>query len=159
MTNKYFRIPALLGCAALIPSVDISAQSAPKDLIPVLVIIPSANNAPEHVVITRNSVDGYVITVSPQAANVQSLQAAVRQVTFLLDRDGDDDRSELTITIPKPTAAGRVRSTSKFMERLQASSPREVRRRGVVRMSHVYLPNAASRAALKETLGRDAGSP
>lgn len=154
MTNTLLHPAVLLACAVLLPSAEVPAQGAPTTAVPVLVVIPSGQNAGEYVRISRNTADGYVITIPPDAANAQSLRLAVRRITHLLDRDGEAERSELTDSIPKPTAANPFHSRDRMLRRLLASPPRDLPRFRGVRATYIFLPNSASRAALKASQPR-----
>ena len=154
MTNTLFHTAALLAYAVLLPGAEAPAQAVSTTPVPVLVVIPSAQNAGEYVRISRNAIDGYVITIPPDAANAQSLRLAIRRITHLLDRDGDAERSDLTDSIPKPTAANQFHSRDRMLRRLLASPPRDFPRIGAVRATYLFLPDSASRAALKSSQPR-----
>jgi hypothetical protein len=148
MTKTHWGL-VLLGFTPLSVAANASAQKTSAHTIPVLVVIPSSSSNADNVTITRNSVDGYVVTMPATAANAENLRMAVRQVTSLLDRDGDTARDELVVSIPKSDVVAAGRSDHRLVKSLLASHPRDVAGRRNVRATYLFLPDRASRASLK----------
>jgi hypothetical protein len=90
------------------------AQPVPESIhVPVLVVMPqpAAGLRPE-IVVTRRPSEGYRIVIPRHLASPQNLQAGVRKVSELLNKDGADWRDQRVYVVVIDRAAARNQPAS-----------------------------------------------
>jgi hypothetical protein len=115
-------------------------------LIPVVVMMPPSGQQDAGIRITRSAKDGYRIIMPRSVATPQNLRTAIRTVSQLLDRYGDDVRDENVFRVEPGQAympgesPGAQRIIDDLLEAAGSGS------RGGPPSVTIYLPDARTRA-------------
>lgn len=153
MNAVYMRLVTVSSCLVFLCGTAASAQQQPQAVhrrVAVRVVVPMHAGSDHDVLVTRRARDGgYTIVLPRNAATPENLFAGALAVTGLMERDGDSRRDETIRRVPATTRAPRreVLLGRQVLARLQTSEPRHVHGVGSARITHIYMPDQASREA------------
>jgi hypothetical protein len=146
---KNIRVPMSAAAALVLwlhPAEMAAQVLRDSTLIPVVVMVPPSGQQDAAIRITRSEKDGYRILLPRSVATPENLRTAIRMVSQLLDRDGDDfrDGSVFRVEAGQSYTLGESPGSQRIIEDLLKAAGGG--NRGDAPAVTIYLPDARRRA-------------